>query len=111
MSLPLISVVVVASLVSGVGFAHAGSCTAQVAHVERQIRHSAVNPIEGPTAPQTLAAQLSRQPTPALVQRAERRADALAAAALERAREADGDGNATACTQAVNEVKDLYGIV
>jgi hypothetical protein len=57
-----------------------------------------------------VAAQLNRQPTPATIQAAERKAAGLAAAALEHARKADSAGDATACTQALNQVTDLYGI-
>ena len=59
--------------------AHSGTCTAQIAKLERQIRGSRL------TAPQSIDAQLHHQPTPRTVQNAESKA--VADAALQRARE------------------------
>jgi hypothetical protein len=67
--------------------AHSRPCTVQIAQLERQIRLAA------PTGSQTLGAQLHYQPTPADVQNAESRASANANAALQRARQADADGD------------------
>ena len=61
--------------------AHSGTCAAQIAQLEQQIRGS------GPTAPQSIEAQLHHQPTPRTVQNAESKAIADADAALQRARE------------------------
>jgi hypothetical protein len=61
--------------------AHSGICTAQIAQLEEQIRGS------GPTAPQSIEAQLHHQPTPCTVQNAESKAIANADAALQRARQ------------------------
>ncbi len=63
--------------------AHSGTCTAQIAQLEQQIRGS------GPTAPQSIEAQLHHQPTPRTVQNAESKAIADADAALQRARQAN----------------------
>jgi hypothetical protein len=63
------------------GAAHSGTCTAQIAQLEQQIRGS------GPTAPQSIEAQLHHQPTPRTVQNAESKAIADADAALQRARQ------------------------
>jgi hypothetical protein len=59
--------------------AHSGTCAAQIAQLEKQIRGS------GPMAPQSIEAQLHHQPTPRAVQNAESKA--IADAALQRARE------------------------
>jgi hypothetical protein len=80
--------------------AYSGPCTVQIAQLERQIRLAAPSLENGPTGPQTLGAQLHYQPTPADVESAERRATAHADAALQRARQADADGDAVACAQA-----------
>ena len=61
--------------------AHSGTCAAQIAQLEQQIRGS------GSTAPQSIEAQLHHQPTPRTVQNAESKAIADADAALRRARE------------------------
>jgi hypothetical protein len=90
--------------------AYAGPCTAQIAQVEQQIVAAGANPVTGPSAPQTVGAQLGRQPTPQTVQDAEMRANTLAQATLERAKEADTADNAAACTEALSALKDSYGL-
>jgi hypothetical protein len=101
---------VVAALLMSVSFAHAGPCTAQVAQIERQINADTATASEGPSAAQTIGAQLGRQPTPATVQRAEQEAGAFAQAALNNVRKADNAGNAAACREALAKLKDLYGL-
>ncbi len=98
------------ALLCGGSLAHSGPCTTQIAELERQVGGIAPGPQSGPTGTQSVGAQLHRQPTPGTVQNAERRANADADAALERARKADADDNTVACTQALDEAKRLYGI-
>lgn len=93
-----------------VGPAYAGPCSAQLAHLEQQISVNDQDSFEGPTAPQTVGAQLGRQPTPATVGTAEHQANRLVRAALNRIRRADDAGNAAACRKAVAKFKDLYGV-
>jgi hypothetical protein len=85
--------------------AHSGPCAVQIARLGGQIRHAAPSPESGPTAPQSVAGQLHHQPTPDAVQNAERKAHLAAAAALDRVRQADVDGNAVACAKALDEAK------
>ena len=87
------------------GAAHSGPCTVQISQLEQQIRRAASNPGSGPTAPQSVEGLLHHQPTPGAVQSAERKANADADAVLQRARQADADGNSGACTKALNEAK------
>jgi hypothetical protein len=94
-----------ATLLCGGGPAHSGPCTAQIAQLERQIQRGSADPGSGPTAPQTIAAQLHHQPTPVAVQNAESQARADADAALRRAQKADTDGSAAACVIASEEAK------
>jgi hypothetical protein len=63
-----------------------------------------------PSAPQTVGAQLHRQPTPGSVESAQSNAIEDATGALGRARKADAAGDAIACAAAVGEAKRLYGI-
>ena len=63
-----------------------------------------------PSAPQSVGAQLHHQPTPGSVQSAEHKARADSEAALNRARKADAEGNASACAKALTEARALYGI-
>jgi len=89
------------------GTAHSGPCAVQIARLEGQIQRAAPSPENGPTAPQSVAGQLHHQPTPDSVQNAERNARLAAAAALDRLRQADVDGNAVACAKALDEAKQL----
>jgi hypothetical protein len=92
------------------GTAQAGPCTAEINQVETQIRLAASNPVDGPSAPQTVNAQLHHQPTPGAVQRGEAVANADGDAALERARKADAQGDANACREALRQTRDLYDL-
>jgi hypothetical protein len=98
------------AVLSSISVAHAGPCTAQIVQIEQQISADNMNIAEGPSAPQTIGAQLGRQPTPATVQSAEHEASALAQAALEHVHKANDAGNAAACRQALAKLKDLYGL-
>jgi hypothetical protein len=90
--------------------AYAGPCATDIARVEQQIAANDMSAVTGPSAPQSIAAQLGHQPTPETVQSAEHHADALGQAALSRARNADDAGNLAACMQALATLKDEYGI-
>jgi hypothetical protein len=90
--------------------AAAGPCTAKIAQLERQISVAPPGPQTGPTAPQSVAAQLHHQPTPSSVEHAAHRANAEADAALDRARKADAENNVDGCEQALREARHLYGI-
>jgi len=93
--------------------ANAGPCTAEIQKVEAQIRRAAAMPAPAgtgePTAPQSIGAQLHHQPTSQSVKSAVARADADAAAALDRARRADAEGKPE-CRKELEIAKQLYGI-
>lgn len=110
MSVPSLSAMAAAALLSGLSAAHGGPCTGQISQLERQFSLAQKFPEIGPRAAQTVGAQLHWQPTPEAVERAAQRASALVDAALERARSADAGGNASACAEALNHVKRLYSI-
>jgi hypothetical protein len=99
-----------ATLLCGSGAAHSGPCTSQIEELERQIGHGSSSAKSGPTAPQSIEAQLHHQPTPETVRNAEHKANADAAAALQRARQADTDDNAAACAKALGEAKRRWSI-
>jgi hypothetical protein len=98
------------AFVGGAMAAQAGPCTKQIAEVERYAQRSTPGPESGPTAPQSIGAQLHHQPTPGSVQSAESKAYADGMAALERARKADAAGDASACARALDEAKLIYGL-
>jgi hypothetical protein len=101
---------IVAALLAGAVNAQAGPCTAGIAEVERYVQSTAPSPTTGPTAPQSVGAQLHHQPTPGSVEGAESKARADGAAALERARKADAAGDAAGCTSALQDAKLIYGL-
>jgi hypothetical protein len=103
-------VVVGAALALGVASAHAGPCSSKIAQFEKAVRQSAGNPNAGPMAPQSIGAQLDRQPTPGSVKRAEERAQASFGAAMARAKRLDAQGNRSGCTRALAAAKRMYNL-
>jgi hypothetical protein len=103
-------VIAATALALGVASAGAGPCTTQIAQFEQAVRQSAGNPYAGPMAPQSIGAQLNRQPTPASIKRAEERAKAAFAATLARAKRLDARGNRAGCTQALAAAKRMYNL-
>jgi hypothetical protein len=90
--------------------AHAGPCSAEIAQFELAVRQSAGNPNAGPFAPQSIGAQIDRQPTPASVKLAKERAQAQFAATLARAKRLDAHGNRAGCTKELAIAKDMYNL-
>jgi hypothetical protein len=109
-SFALLIATTAATLLCGSGTAHSGPCTSQIEELERQIGHASSSAKSGPSAPQSIEAQLHHQPTPETVRNAERKANADAAAALQRARQADTDDNPAACAKALGEAKRRWSI-
>jgi hypothetical protein len=60
----ILSALALSAVVGTTWPAYAGLCTAQIAQVEQQISRASTNPEIGPSAPQSVGAQLGRQPTP-----------------------------------------------
>jgi hypothetical protein len=77
------AVITATALCLGVASAHAGPCSSEIAQFEQAVRQSAGNPGAGPMAPQSIGAQLDRQPTPGSIKQAEERAQATFASALD----------------------------
>src|SRR5262245_53151962 len=101
---------VATALCLGVAPAYAGPCTTAIAEFEQAVRQSAGNPNAGPMAPQSIGAQLDRQPTPGLIKRAEERAQATFAATMARAKRLDAQGNRAGCTRALTAAKRMYNL-
>ena len=100
-------IVTSALLALGVGCAQAGPCSADIAKIEKAL--NAPNSPFGPTARQTVGAQLGRQPTPASMARAEQKADTNYQTMLTRAQTLDNQNN-PACKKAVKKLKALVGM-
>lgn len=98
-----------AALCLSITGALAGPCRAQIAELEQHDSPAPASPQITPSAPQSVAAQLHRQPTPNTVQSAAGRANAYADAAVDRARKADAENDADGCNEALREARRLYG--
>ena len=109
-SRPSVTLLVSAALGLSVAAAHAGPCSSKIAQFEQVVRQSAGNPNAGPMAPQSIGAQLDRQPTPASMRRAEQQAQATFAATLARAKRLDAQGNRAGCTRALAAAKRMYNL-
>jgi hypothetical protein len=99
-----------AALGLGILAAHAGPCSAKIAQFELAVRQSAGKPNAGPFGPQSIGAQIDRQPTPASIKRAKERAQAQFAATLARAKRLDAQGNRAGCRRALATAKDMYNL-
>jgi hypothetical protein len=100
----------VAVLLLGTASAGAGPCSNAIAQFEQAVRQSANKPDAGPTARQSIDAQLDRQPTPGSVARAEARAQTTFEASLARAKRFDARGNRAGCTRALAAAKRMYNL-
>jgi len=92
----------------GVASAQASPCGDEIARLEKILAEN--NPATGPTAPQSVGAQLSRQPTADSVKRAEAEARSSFAASLQIAKTLDAQGKTAECTELVNKAKLNLGL-
>ena len=100
--------IVCALLCLDVSVANAGPCSADIAQFEKAIRDSAGNPYAGLMAPQSLAAQIDRQPTPESVKQTKARLRSQFAATMARAKRLDAKGDRAGCTSALNAARRMY---
>ena len=100
--------IVCAVLCLHIPVAHAGPCSDDIAQFEAAIRQSAGNPGAGLTAPQSIGAQLDRQPTPGSVKQAQERLQSKFSATMARAKRLDARGDRAGCTRALSIAKRMY---
>jgi hypothetical protein len=100
--------IVCALLCLNASIARAGPCTVDIAQFEKAIRDSAGNPFAGLTAPQSIAAQTDRQPTPESIKQAQDRQRAKFSATMARAKRLDARGSRSGCTSALSAAKRMY---
>src|ERR1700686_231300 len=100
--------IVCAMLCLSVPVAQAGPCSEDIAQFEAAIRQSAGNPNAGLTAPQSVAAQLNRQPTPASLKQAQKRLQSTFSATMARAKQLDAKGDRAGCSRALSVAKRMY---
>jgi hypothetical protein len=91
-----------------ISVAEAGPCSADIAQFEQAIRDSAGNPNAGLTAPQSVAAQMDRQPTPESIKHSQDRLKAKFSATMARAKRLDARGNQAGCASALSAAKRMY---
>lgn len=104
------SLIVCVALAATIDIAHAQTCEAEIERLQSEAVNSSVRTISGPTAPQSVAAQLGHQPTPASVERAQHEAQSRFAGMLARARILASEGNSAACLQAVASARQLLAL-
>ena len=91
-----------------VSVAQAGPCSADIVQFEKAIRDSMGNPNAGLTAPQSIGAQIDRQPTPESIKRAQDRLREKFSATMARAKRLDARGNRSGCASALSAAKRMY---
>jgi hypothetical protein len=104
----LAGLIVCAVVSLGPTLALAGPCTADIAQFEAAIRQSRGNPNAGLTDPQSIGAQLDRQPTPASIKKARDRLRSQFAAAMARAKRLDARGDQAGCSGALDAARRMY---
>jgi hypothetical protein len=100
--------IVCALLGLSISTAHAGPCTIEITQFEKAIRDSASNPYAGLMAPQSVAAQIDRQPTPESLKQTQDRLRSQFAATMARAKRLDAKGDRAGCTSALNAARRMY---
>jgi hypothetical protein len=100
--------IICAVLFLNIPVAQAGPCSEDIAQFEAAIRQSAGNPNAGLTAPQSVGAQLDRQPTPDSLKQAQERLQSKFSATMARAKRLDAKGDRTGCTRALSVAKRMY---
>ncbi len=98
---------IVAMLAVGTTSVQAGPCSADIARFEQEVQASRADPDAGPSAPQSLAADRERQPTPQSVAAAKQQAQARFDAVFARAKTLDAR-NDPACVEALAEARLIY---
>lgn len=93
------TLIVCAALALPVTPAHASPCGDEIVRLEQSV------PALGPTARQSIGAQLGHQPTPQSVQQAEAASQARFASLLERAKGFEAQGKTAECMQELAAAK------
>ena len=110
-------IVCAAVLVGSTSAIYAGPCSQEIDRIQAQIDAKLESfAATGPSASESTAATMHRQPTPESIARAERQLGEISpekiqavTAAMERARKADSVGDQSACEQALADVHRIRG--
>ena len=117
MSIQRFLVACAAALAASMSASYAGPCSHEIDRVQAEIDAKLeAKTAAGPSARESTAATMHRQPTPGSIAAAETRLGDVSsqkveavAAAMARAREADHAGNQSACEQALVDVQRALG--
>jgi len=82
-------------------FAEAGPCSSDIAELETAVQQPSANPLSGHP-------QLSQQPTPELMRRADERLQSQFSATVARAKRFDTKGQRVGCIGAINAARRMY---
>lgn len=102
-----LALVVCAVLGQAISSANAAPCAHAIAKVQMEARASLANPDTGPTAPQSIAAQLGHEPMPESLEQGQEEAHSRFIAALNRAKTLNAEGRRAKCLQAITYAKRL----
>jgi hypothetical protein len=97
-----------AALQTTINPSYAGPCSPEIMQLQTTAQQSGATSVAGPTAPESTAAKLGHQPTPASVRQAEETADTRFAAVLNQAKRFDAAGDQEGCMQAVQTARRMY---
>jgi hypothetical protein len=86
----------------------AGPCGDAIAQFEQEVHSSATSRAAGPTATQSIGAQLHRQPTGDSVRRAQDVARTNLNQTLARAKSLDAEGKQAECMAALSQAKHMF---
>jgi hypothetical protein len=89
-------------------FTLAGPCSGDIAQFEETVRQSAGDPNAGLMAPQSVGAQLDRQPTPSSLKRAKDHLHAKFSTQMARAERLDKQGDRKGCMRALTAATRMY---
>ncbi len=101
---------VAAAFVSAHTTAHAGPCSDEIVRLQTVADNSREGAFVGPTANQSIGAQLHHQPTPASIAVAENMASGKVDAAIAEAKTLDEAGKEADCMKAIEKVKLLLNV-
>jgi hypothetical protein len=117
MSIARLAALAAAALIGSASSGHAGPCASQIVRMQARIdARLEANAAAGPTARESNAALLHRQPTPGSIAAAEARLNEESATSVEaltramaQARAADGAGDKQGCEKALAEAERAIG--
>jgi hypothetical protein len=117
MSIQRLTLACAAALAASISASYAGPCAHEIDRMQAQVdARLEAKAAAGPAARESTAATMNRQPTPESMAAAEARLGEVSpqkieavAAAMARARQADGAGDKSACEQALADVQRAIG--